>query len=214
MMKTYPVYQTLDHLDEHVFRIDEGDSSDKIDQTVKDFFDEVVSRKRNEPFEGGLLGSMDIYPDKAGLKINENDGSASHNHTFETIAQYLDGDEKFSTIESMQEGNLKRGDPHCWDLDFSCFTTHVLAGDDELYIFFATKASEVSDFQLDVILSCVRRCMKMIDDGMFKEISIYFTTPNDKQIYNYVPDLDISSADYLKFLEDYLLKKKNANMQK
>ena len=194
-------YQTLDKLEENVYTVDNGCDRQTIGKELVNFFKVLMARKRDDPFEGGLQGSMVIYHDKAGFKIAENDGLAPHAHTEETLAQYLDGDTKFSTAESLRRTALRRGDPHSYlTLDSYGFTCRVLAGSDTLLLAFVTHNEEISKFQLEVIELCVQIAKILLKKGVFKSICIGYATRQDR--FSMIDKFaDLSTEECLKELD-------------
>ncbi len=177
-------YQTLDKFEEKVYTVNSGDSEDEIKYQVELFMQELLTRKRNDKYEGGLQASMVIYPDKAGFKVAEKGGMAVHAHTEETLAQYLDGETLFSSFESMRRPGIKNDDPHSAFglLDRHCITNRVVAGQDSILFAFVSHSEEpLTRFQLSVMEQLANIAKKAIELGLIEDIGFGVHT-NDVKI--------------------------------
>ena len=171
-------YQTLDKLEEKVYEIH---NNEEIDRQIKAFFDEVISRKRFDPFEEGLQAGGVIYYDKAGFKICEDDGSAVHSHTFETLSQYLNGEKKFSGIDTMGNFGARHGDVNSFlNIPYNGFTVRVLAGENEFTIIFETDSNNISSFQLNIIKTIISYVKKIKESGIINEVTVNFLTNENR----------------------------------
>ncbi len=169
-------YQTLDKLEEKIYTIH---SNDEIERQIKTFLDEVISRKRFDPFEEGLQAGGVIYYDKAGFKICENDGMAPHSHTFETLSQYLNGERKFSGINTMGNYGARRGDVNSFlNIPHNGFTVRVLAGEYEFTIIFETNSNNISSFQLNIIKTMISYVKEIKKQGIV--VTINFLTRENR----------------------------------
>ena len=189
------LYQTLNKLEEKIYDIY---SNDEIERQIKTFLDEVISRKRFDPFEGGLQAGGVIYYDKAGFKICENDGMAPHPHTFETLSQYLNGEEKFSGINTMGNFGARRGDVNSFlNIPHNGFTVRVLAGENELTLIFETDSDNISSFQLNVIKNIISYVKEIEKQGIIGDVVVNFLTNENRFLMN-----NAESDDPLSELEE------------
>ena len=174
-------WQTLTELKEKVYEVTEQEAAEETYCKIGLFFDELINRRRDDPYEGGLQGSGVIQDHQAAFKINERNGEASHPHTMETLAQYLRGDTQFSSEESMGAWSKKGTDPTAYyNLENTDFCVRFLAGSNSLVIIFTTRLDDFSNFQLDVIHHCLDFAKEAIESGNFFYVTVNFSTPNDK----------------------------------
>lgn len=190
-------YQTLDKLKETVHEMSYSYSDYEMNYEIEKFFEELLTRKRDDPYEGGLQAGGLIYPHKAAFKVNENDGTAVHAHTFEVLAQYMDGEKKFSGTDTLGKISLRRDDPHSWvTIEKYGFEVRFLVGDKSLVIIFETKKEEITEFQLKVINKLINYAKLLYKKGMFQYVHINYVTKQDKFISNDIP-LDEDSFEEL-----------------
>lgn len=189
-------YQTLKKLSEKVYSVSSMNSIEEIDYVIRNFFDEILSRKRNDPYEEGLQASGVIGFDKAAIKINERNGNATHAHTYETLAQYLNGDNRFSTEESIGKNIFsKRNIPTSWlNVENNGIGIRLLIGEEQLTMIFSSKLSIFSDFQLDFVSSLLKYTKLHLERHDWKISAINFVTPNINVISEEYPS-EIEAID-------------------
>ena len=178
-------YQTLDKLEEKVYEVNNSYSEYEIDYEVKKFFEELLSRKRDDPFEGGLQAGGIIFPDKAAFKISEDDGRATHIHNYEAVAQYMDGEKKFSGTDTMGNIYARENDPHSWlTINQYGFEIRILIGKENLIIIFNTNNDDITTFQYKVIEKFNKYARLSHEKELLSYVSINYLTRNDKFITN------------------------------
>ena len=178
-------HQTLDRLEEKVYVADHSLLDEVVDTEIKSFFEEILLRKRDEPFGEGLQACGVIYPDKVGLKIAEKDGKARHAHTLECISQYLDGEEKYSSIEGFGNPSTRKDDPHSWDLiDKYGFTITFSVGEKKIVIVIKNQQYKHSLFQFKVIEDLIKYARLCYEKGLIPEVSINYVTRQDRFFTN------------------------------
>ena len=199
-------YQTLDHLEEKVFVLNSSESEDNNDYELNSFFNELLSRRRNDYLEGGLQACGVVFSEKAGFKIAERDGSATHAHTDESIAQYLNGETMFSGEDTLGQFNLRKNDPNAWiNLPKNSFTVRIVASKDHLIFVFNTYQYKISPFQLEVIEKTFNKIKQAYQNGIIKYPYINYTTREDRFIFNEDENID----EQLNKLEEIINKRKD-----
>ena len=202
-------YQTLDELKETVYMVDDSVSKDEIDSEIKKFFKELLLRKRDDPFEGGLQAGGISFPGKAAFKVNENDGLATHAHTSETLAQFMNGETKFSGVDTMSNIFARKDDPYSWlTLERIGFEDRILMGKNKLVMAITTANPEISLFQLNVIKTIVNTVKSIYQNKQIKSVSVNYVTKDDRFV------MDLKSMDEEKINELENLIQSNINDRK
>ena len=76
---------TLNYLTETIYSMNVLNDEDDINYEINTFFGKLMRRRRNDDVEEGLQAGGVIYPDRAGFKISERDGRASHARNIHTV---------------------------------------------------------------------------------------------------------------------------------
>ena len=66
-------YQTLNKLEEKVYFVNKDFSEDNIINEIVYFLKEIILRRRDDSFEGGLQAGGIVFHDKGAFKISEKD---------------------------------------------------------------------------------------------------------------------------------------------
>lgn len=178
-------YQTLDKLEETVYEVRDIDTEDNISFVLSSFMNELMERRKNDQLEGGMQASGVILPDKAGFKINEGDGKASHAHTLETLSQYLNGETMFSGEDTVGLIGLRRNDPNGFlNIPKHGIKVRTIASEDGLIFIFETYLLNLTPFQLDVVEKIVNDIEKEYKSGIIKKPFINFITGKDRFVFN------------------------------
>ncbi len=202
-------YHILNYLSENIYSIYDDFNEEELDYEITAFFKELMSRRRNDDIEEGLQAGGVILPDKAGLKIAERDGMASHAQTQENVSQYLNGESSFSSEEIIGffNGHRKK-DPNAWmNIPKYGFVIRIVATEDTLIFIFNTSNYNITNFQLDIIYKLFS-CMKLTYQN--KEIKypyINVVTPNKRFVFNEYKEID----EQLDKIENFILERKSNN---
>ena len=187
-------YHTLNYLTEDVYSMNDGYSEEDINYELSAFFDRLMGRRRNDDTELGLQAGGVIYPDRAGFKICERDGKASHAQAQENVAQYLNGAPEYSWANIGKNG----------------FTVRIVACKEDLIFIFSTYKYQLTDFQIHVIYELFNHIRKVYEDGIIKYPYINFVTSRDRFVFNENADVD----QQLEELESLLTKRKDSTEKK
>lgn len=201
----------LNYLTESVYSMNDGFDENDLDYEINSFFKTLMKRRRNDDIEEGLQAGGVIYLDRAGFKISERDGKASHAQCQENVAQYLNGESAFSSEESMGYINQKRKDPNSWiNIPKTGFTVRIVATKNMLIFIFNTHSYDTSKFQLEVINKIFNLIKEAYKNKDIEYPYINFVTSKDKFVFNEYKDID----EQLSNLESLLNKKLNEAKEK
>ena len=204
-------YQTLDKFEETVFVTDDSENEDNISSTLNSFFNELLTRRRTDDLEGGLQAGGVILPDKAGFKVAERDGYATHAHTFETVSQYINCEVMFSSEDTIGNMSLRRDDPNSWfNIPKNGFTVRIVATNDTIIFIFDTYSYKLTEFQLEVIDKLYNMIKQAYESQIIKKPYINFITGNYKFIFNEHLNID----NQLESLEQFIAKRKEEIKEK
>ena len=204
-------YHTLNYLTEDVYSMNDGYSEEDINYELSAFFDRLMGRRRNDDTELGLQAGGVIYPDRAGFKICERDGKASHAQAQENVAQYLNGAPEYSSEEAVGMIGTRRNDPNSWaNIGKNGFTVRIVACKEDLIFIFSTYKYQLTDFQIHVIYELFNHIRKVYEDGIIKYPYINFVTSRDRFVFNENADVD----QKLEELESLLTKRKDSTEKK
>ena len=199
-------YHSLDKLTEDIYYMNENFDEDDIRYELSSFFDKLINRRRNDDTEFGLQAGGVIYPDRAGFKICERDGKASHAQAQENVSQYLNGSPEFSSEDAVRMISSRRNDPNAWaNIAKNGFTVRIVASNEELIFIFSTSKYQFTDFQLNIVYELFNHIRKVYDDGIIKYPYVNFVTSRDRFVFNEDANID----EQLDELEDLILKKKS-----
>ena len=182
---------SLNRLTEDVISMNIYDDEEDLDYEIKKFFNNIMSRRRNDFVEEGLQAGGVIYPDRAGFKICERDGNASHAQAQEHVSQYLNGETEFSSEEAVGYISQRKNDPNAWiNISKNGFTSRIVASKDMLIFVFNTYKYDITEFQLEVII----KLFKLIKDSYYnKEIKypyINYVTGRDRFVFSENDNID------------------------
>ena len=199
-------YHTLNYLTEDVYYMSENFDEEEIDYELSSFFEKLMTRRRNDDTEFGLQAGGVIYPDRAGFKICERDGKASHAQAQENVSQYLNGSSEYSSEEAVGMIGTRRNDPNAWvNIAKNGFTVRIVASKEDLIFIFSTNKYQLTDFQVNIIYELFNHIRKVYEDGIIKYPYINFVTGRDRFVFNENSNID----KQLEELENLLLKKKD-----
>ncbi len=201
----------LNYLSEKVYKINDGYDEEDIDYELSSFFNELMKRRRNDDIEEGLQAGGVIYPDRAGFKICERDGRASHAHAQENASQYINGESSFSGEEMVGMINSRKNDPNAWmNLPKNGFTVRIVATQELLIFIFNTYSYNINSFQLNTIYKLFNYIKKAYEDNDIKYPYINFITSRDRFVFNERKNID----SQLEKLEHILIEKINSSKEK
>lgn len=193
-------YQTLNKLEEKIYEMSDSFSDDENNELMHNFFQEIMARRKEDDVEGGLQAGGVIYHDKAAFKVNEQDGLAPHCHTIETLAQYMDGETMFSSVDSMGQVSKREGDPHNWvTIENYAFEFRIIIGRQSMFVATSTLNDTITIFQLKVIDKFVDYIKLAFEQGLLKYISFNYVT-KEKKFVTDMNDMKESDFDELKNL--------------
>ena len=182
---------TLNYLTENIYSMNDGYDEEDLDYEISKFFSKLMKRRRNDDVEEGLQAGGVIFPDRAGFKISERDGRASHAQCQENISQYLNGESEFSSEEAVGFINQRKNDPNAWmNITKKGFTVRVVANEEMLIFVFNTYSYDVSHFQLEVIHKLLNLIRETYKNNEIKFPYINFVTGRDKFVFNENKDID------------------------
>ena len=182
---------TLNYLTETIYSMNVLNDEDDINYEINTFFGKLMRRRRNDDVEEGLQAGGVIYPDRAGFKISERDGRASHAQTQENVSQYLNGESSFSSEEAVGYINQRKKDPNAWvNISKNGFTVRVVANKEMLIFIFNTHSYNISKFQLEVIQKLFNLIKESYNNNLIQYPYINFVTPRDRFIFNENKDFD------------------------
>lgn len=182
---------TLNYLTENIYSMNDGYDEEDLDYEISKFFSKLMKRRRNDDVEEGLQAGGVIFPDRAGFKISERDGRASHAQCQENVRQYLNGESEFSSEEAVGFINQRRNDPNAWmNITKKGFTVRVVANEEMLIFVFNTYSYDVSHFQLEVIHKLLNLIRETYKNNEIKFPYINFVTGRDKFVFNENKDID------------------------
>ena len=196
-------YHTLNYLTEKIYTINDCLDEEDIHYELSTFFSKLMNRRREEQIDLGLQAGGVIYPDKAGFKIAERDGKASHAQTQENVSQYLNGETAFSSEEDVGMINSRKNDPNSWaNISKNGFTVRIVANRNGLVFIFNSQIFEPTSFQMDAIYEIFGYIKKVYDEGIIRKPYINFLTAKDKFVYREFMDSDEQLLNLEKLLTD------------
>ena len=200
-------YHTLNYLTENIYTMNDSYSEEAINYELTSFFDKLMNRRRGTDIEDGLQAGGVIFDDRAGFKISERDGHASHAQTQENVSQYLNGESAFSSEEAVGMISSRRKDPNLWaNITKNGFTVRVVATKETLIFIFNTDKYKITEFQIDVIYGLFKHIKQAYDDGTIKHTYVNYATSRNKLVFNEHLNID----EQLERLEEHLLKQKES----
>ena len=182
---------TLNRLTEDVISMNKFDDEEDLDYEINKFFNILMSRRRNDSVEEGLQAGGVIYPDRAGFKICERDGMASHAQCQEHVSQYLNGETEFTSEEAVGFINQRKNDPNAWiNISKNGFTSRIVASKEMLIFVFNTYRYDVNEFQLKVISKLFNLIKESYHNKEIKYPYINFVTGKDRFIFRENDNID------------------------
>ncbi len=205
-------YHALNYLSENVYTIYEGYDEEDINYEITTFFNKLMKRRRNDDIEEGLQAGGVILPDRAGFKISERDGYASHAQAQENVSQYLNGETSFTGEETVGFTTGARGkDPNTWmNIPKNGFTVRIVATKESMIFIFSTYKYKATDFQLNVIYKLIDCIKASYQNEDIKYPFINYVSGSKRFIFNENKDVE----KQLDQLEDFILNEKSITKEK
>lgn len=200
-------YQTLEKLEERIYTINK---QEEIQSSIEGLICEAYKRRRNDAQEDGLQFSGVIYDSRSAFKINERDGLATHPHTQETLAQYLAGDTKFSTEESLRY-NKPDVPTYYTNLPQYCIDFRAVMSRNHVTFIFKTRLDEVTEMQKDTIKFMVYLIKIMVQKNRLGSYFISFIGPEKHFLISNEEDIDKAFSDFNNIISN--IKSKGRSIQ-
>lgn len=151
---------------------------ESINNTLTSFFMELVKRRKDDPFEGGLQASIVIMPNKATFKVCEDDGKAPHMQTMINSIKYMNNDYNFLTREGITYFSLYSKELS--QLSEECIEIRVLDGEKELMLAIVSNRDIKSLFQVSLLEKIFAICTSLMENKIYTDIVIGLSTPTEK----------------------------------
>ena len=204
-------YHTLNRLTEKVYSVNIMKDDEDIDYELTSFFNELMRRRRNDDIEEGLQAGGVIYSDRAGFKICERDGLASHAQAQENCSQFINGEEEFSSEEAVGMIGLRKKDPNAWaNITKNGFSVRIVATENGLIFIFNSYNYSTSYFQLNTIYKLFNLIRDAYKDKKVDYVYINYVTSADRFVFDENKDID----EQLNKLETILLKRMEEKKEK
>ena len=152
--------------------------NENINNILTSFFMELVERRKDDPFEGGLQASIVIMPDKATFKVCEDDGKAPHMQTMINSIKYMNNDNNYLTREGISYFALYSKELS--QLSEECVEIRVLDGKKELMLAIVSNRDIKSLFQVSLLEKIFAICSSFLENKIYKDIVIGLSTPTEK----------------------------------
>ncbi len=166
-----------DKLDETIYAFIETDNEEEINKKLTTFFKELVTRKRDDPFEGGIQAVIIILEDKCAMKVCERDGIGPHTNSAINLVKYLNNDHKYLSI--IGTGLFKLSTKERNQIAREAVEARILDGKEELMFAINSKVEEKSEFQIEILNKIINLCKTLKDNNTYKKVEIGVHTPKD-----------------------------------
>lgn len=157
--------------DEEIYSAKSSDNPDKINESITNFFTEMMKRKRDDSYEGGLQLSAVIFKDCYAAKINEENGTAPHLSTHVNLVRYLNGEKEFFTIHGTRRFKLIHNDMA--KLLEEGIEIRMICSTDEFTIIINSENDINSEFEYNIIKSFVKCAYEFYKAKYLKNITFH-----------------------------------------
>lgn len=171
--------------EEKIYACYDIENNEKIDEKISLFFSELLERKRDIPFEGGLQAGIVLLSDCCAMKVCENDGIAPHLNTFVNLIKYLNNDDKYISLNGIGHFNLYRDELN--QLNKDAIQIRILDGMNDLMLAIITRLSELTEYQTEILKKILLSCKTLKDNKKYDQVLVGFSNGTYK---NEVEDLD------------------------
>ena len=145
-----------------------------ISDSITNFFAEIMKRKRDDDYSGGLLAAAVIFKDCYAAKINEENGTTSHLSSHVNLIRYLRNKKGFITVDGTKYS--KYVIPEEIKLVRNGIDVRIICSARELTILINTYIGIQSEFERDVLKAftkCLDEYFKAnIIDNIIYQVSI------------------------------------------
>ncbi len=156
--------------EEMIYVCNQIDNEENIDKNIKEFFTELINRRRNDPVEGGLQACAVVFPDKSAMKICENDGTAPHANAFINLVKHLNGNRNYISVQGTSNFMISRNENK--QLIESGIGIRFLDGADELMLAINSNINSLSSHQVDILRKLIVSCKTLKDNNTYKNVKI------------------------------------------
>ncbi len=186
------------YLTEKIYSSRERDNSELAERELRLFFNELVERKRDDPFEGGVQASIVVLSDSFAAKVTEDDGHGLHSCAVINLIKYLKGDYKFYSQKAMRFPMLYLEQRSI--LSENGVEVRILDGSENLMLAISS-FNNINDYQKDIIKKVISICNDIIDNYQNIEIGIHapnviveFTNLNKESYENIINSITESNS--------------------
>jgi len=186
------------YLTEKIYSSRKEDNLELAERELRLFFNELVQRKRDDPFEGGLQASMVVLSDSFAAKVAEDDGHGLHSCAVINLIKYLKGEDKFYSQKAMRFPTLYLEQRNI--LSEEGVEIRILDGSENLMLAI-TSFNNINDYQKEIIKKVISISNDIIDNYQNVEIGIHapnviveFTNLNKESFKNIINSITESNS--------------------
>ena len=156
--------------EEKIYICSQIEAEEEIDRKISNFFSELISRRRDDPIEGGLQACIVSFPDKSAMKICEMDGSASHANAFINLVKHLNGNYRYISVAGT--GNFSISQVERRQLIESGIEIRILDGKNELMLAITSRIKSLSQHQIEILNKILLFCKRLKDNKTYDSVRI------------------------------------------
>ena len=164
-----------DKQEEKFYVCSEKASDEENEKSLLSFFTELVDRRRDDPYEGGLQACAVILPDRSAMKICEDDGIAPHSHTFVNLIKHLNNDHKYFTLKG--NSNFMLTNPERKQLIEKGVEVRILNGKSEINFIINSNLAVLSEYQVEMVSKLISACKVLKDNKTYDTVQVGFHNP-------------------------------------
>ena len=140
-------------LTEKVYSSNLEQSRENAKEQINNFLTELHTRRREDPYEGGLQAEMVIMPEAFAAKVNENDGYDSHKITGVNLLRYIKKEDRYYSKEAVKKYGVLYYEAN--EILNNGVEIRVLDGKNTIMFAIMSNKEIKSQFQIDILKSLI-----------------------------------------------------------
>lgn len=170
-------------LEEKIYFGTTKNTKGEINKTLNDFFSHLLSRRRNDPIEGGLQASLVCLPNSFAAKVCEDDGLQPHMANEYNLYKFLNNSNQYITTQGIRFFMLVKNELYA--IEREGFYIRILNGEDKLMMVVFSKNDIVSPLQTYILKVIANYCKQMLEKKYYQDIEIAIRSNNINVNFDY-----------------------------
>ena len=155
---------------EKVYSSTAQQSNENAQEQISSFIEELHTRRRSDPYEGGLQAEMVVMPDAFAAKVNENNGYDYHKITGVNLLRYIKKEDKYYSKEAVNAYGLLYYEAN--EILNNGIEIRFLDGKNTIMVAIMSNKEIKSQFQLDILKFLIDNLRKCQSKRLYTHVKV------------------------------------------